>query len=147
MMRLLTVFCLGFLSAPLWSFKCYYTLVKDSCWTNYEVSVDVMDSAKQDKIFTITVPKGESWGRVEFSCTPAQSLMYFSRYSPVFWESEKGKVYPAIRSWSLPGTINPGDEAWTLNICFSADFSQIPLPPDAKGNCKCDMSAIPAPKP
>ncbi len=145
--RLFALFGILVFCQPIWSFTCYYTLVKDNCWTNYDVSVDVIDASNTNKVFSLTVPKGKSWGRVEFSCTAAQSLLYYSRYSPVFWQSEKGKTYPALRNWTLPGKINPGDLAWTIPVCFPADFSQVPLPPDAKGNCKCDFSSIPEPKP
>ncbi len=148
MMRsLLVLSSMILLNSPGWAFICYYTLAKDNCWTNYEVTVDVIDASNLNKVFSLTVPKGKSWGRAEFTCTEAQSLLYYARYSPIFWNSEKGKTYPALRNWTLPGKINPGDLAWTIPVCFPADFSQVPLPPDAKGNCKCDFSNIPEPKP
>ncbi len=138
---LILVFC-----NPVWSFNCYLTLAKDSCWTNYNVSVDVIDATTSKKITTIEVPSGTFWTRVVFSCTPAQKLNYTAQYSPVFWQSEAGKIHPALKSWSLPGAVNPGDSAWTIPLCFSADFSEVPLPPEAKGNCKCDFTQIPPPK-
>ena len=135
---------LGFVWASVsWSFPCYFTLVKDSCWTKYNVSVDVTDAVTEQKIFTITVPAGTSWARNTFECTPSQSLIYTAQFSPVFWASDKGKTFRATRNWSLPGTINPDDRAWTLPVCYPADFSQVPLPPTADNNCKCDFSAAP----
>ncbi|KTD47744.1 hypothetical protein [Legionella quateirensis] len=147
MMRLVVLSWIIFFSSPIWSFTCFYTLAKDNCWTNYDVTVDVIDATNLKKVFSLTVPKGKSWGRTEFTCTKAQSLLYYARYAPVFWQSEQGKTYPALRNWTLPGKINPGDLAWTIPVCFPADFSQVPLPPDAEGNCKCDFSTIPKPKP
>ena len=147
MRSLLVLSSMLLLNSSSWAFTCYYTLAKDSCWTNYEVTVDVIDASNLKKVFSLTVPKGKSWGRAEFTCTEAQSLLYYSRYSPVFWQSEQGKTYPALRNWTLPGKINPGDLAWTIPVCFPRDFSQVPLPPDAKGNCKCDFANIPEPKP
>ncbi|KTD30862.1 periplasmic protein [Legionella moravica] len=144
--RLLALSWLISFSSPLWSFTCYYTLAKDNCWTNYDVSVDVFDATSNTKLFTITVPKGKSWGRTEFVCTAGQRLLYYSRYAPVFWQSEVGKSYPALKSWTLPRTSNPEHVAWTIPVCFTADFSQVPLPPDAKGNCKCDFGSIPEPQ-
>ena len=128
---------------PGWSFPCYYTLAKDSCWTKYEVSVDIIDATKEKKIITVTVPAGKSWTRATFECTPAQSLIYIARFSPVFWESDKDKTFRGLRNWSLPGEINPGDRAWTIPVCYPADFAEVPLPPAAGGACKCDFESIP----
>jgi hypothetical protein len=134
----------GFIfSCPLWAFTCYYTLVKDSCWTKYNVTVDVIDAATEKVIISPTVPAGKSWVREKFSCSIAQSLMFRAQFSPVFWESDKGKTYAAKRNWPMPGAINPGDSAWDVQVCYPADFSQVPLPPDATNNCKCDFGSIP----
>lgn len=146
MKRLLIMFGLVLFNSPLWSFTCFYTLIKDSCWTNYDVSVDVIDASNLNKLFTVSVPKGKNWERVKFSCTAAQSLIYKAHYSPVFWENEKGKTYHSLRNWTLPGKINPGDLAWTIPVCYPKEFAQVPLPPDAKGSCKCDLKSIPEPK-
>ncbi|MCL9683419.1 hypothetical protein [Legionella maioricensis] len=134
-------------SGAVWSFPCYYTLVKDSCWTKYNVSVDVIDPATTKKLLTATVPAGKSWIRDTFDCHPAQSLVYIAQFSPVFWKSDEGKKYQGLRNWFLPGEINPGDTAWTITICYPKDFAQVPFPPEADGNCKCDLSAIPPVEP
>ena len=134
-------------AAPGWAFLCYYTLVKDCCWTKYNVSVDIINAGTLDKILTIDVPAGTSWVRKTFECTPAESLIYKAQFSPVFWASDQGKIYQGLRNWSLPGKINPGDTAWTIPVCFPADFAQVPLPPTADSNCKCDFSVIPEVKP
>ncbi|WP_045097416.1 hypothetical protein [Legionella fallonii] len=134
-------------SGPTWSFTCYYTLAKDSCWTQYNVSVDVIDPATTKKILTVTVPAGTPWVRKSFDCTPAESLIYIAQFSPVFWKNDEGKRYRALRDWSLPGAINPGDSAWNIPVCFPADFAEVPLPPKADGNCHCDFSVIPEIKP
>lgn len=131
--------------SPAWSFTCFYTLIKDSCWTNYDVSVEVTDAGNLSKLFTVDVPKGKSWTRVKFECSAAQSLLYVAKFSPIFWESDKDKTYPALRNWSLPGTVSPGDLAWTIPVCFPEDFSEVPAPPTGSGTCKCDKESIPAP--
>lgn len=133
-------------SSPVWSFECFLTLVKDSCWTNYTVSVDVVDASNLNTLFTVTAPAGQSWARQKFACTPEQTLQYIARFSPIFWHNDEGKTYPGLRNWTLPAKVNPGDLAWTIPICYPAEFSQVPFPPDAKGNCTCDFSSIPAPK-
>lgn len=144
--RSLTAFLMILFTTPGWSFSCFLTLVKDSCWTNYTVSMDVIDAATLKTLFTVTAPSGQSWARQEFTCTPKQVLLYVSRFSPVFWHNDEGKTYPGLRNWTLPSTVNPGERAWTIPVCFPAEFSQVPFPPDAKGNCACDFDSIPAPK-
>ncbi len=134
-------------SGPIWSFTCYYTLAKDSCWTQFNVSVDVINPAATGKIMTVTAPAGTPWVRESFDCTPAESLIYIARFSPVFWKNDEGKTFRSIRDWSLPGTINPGDSAWNIPVCFPADFAEVPLPPKADSNCHCDFSVIPEIKP
>lgn len=132
------------LSSSLWAnITCYYTLVKDSCWTKYDVSVDVMDAVSAKVLTTVTVPAGKSWMRQTFPCDAGQKLMYRAQFSPVFWESDKGKTYIAKNYWSLPNTINPGDSAWNVTVCYPNDFAQVPLPPDVSGNCSCNLDDIP----
>jgi hypothetical protein len=133
------------LISPTWaSITCYYTLVKDNCWAKYAISVEVTDAITAKVLTTVTVPTGKSWTRVTFPCeTNGQKLMYHARFSPSIWESEKGKVYPAKNYWSLPDQVNPGDSAWNVSVCYSADFSEVPLPPEATGTCKCDFSVVP----
>lgn len=130
-------------SSPWAAITCYYTLVKDNCWTKYDVSVDIMDAATNKILKTITVPNGKSWSRQTFPCDPGQKLIYRAQFSPVFWESDKGKTYMAKNYWSLPNSFNPGDSAWNVTVCYPNDFSLVPLPPDASGNCSCDFNGIP----
>jgi hypothetical protein len=131
------------LSNLTWAFKCYYTLAKDSCWTPYNVSVTVSDGSTATDLFTVTIPAGQQWVRKEFECSKTQALKYIATFTPIFWESGKGKTFPALRAWYLPGKINSGDSAWEIPVCYPKDFSNVPLPPDAKGNCACDFSPIP----
>lgn len=131
-------------SSPIWaSIACYYTLIKDNCWDKYNVFVDVMDAKSAKVLTTITVPIGKSWTRQTFPCEPGQKLIYRAYFSPIFWDSDKGKTYIAKNYWSLPSKINPGDSAWNVTVCFASDFSQVPLPPDAAGHCSCSFDGIP----
>lgn len=139
------VVLLGFLCInPLWAMTCYYTLAKDNCWTNYNVSVDVIDATTNKLLVNATIPAGQQWIRESFDCQPAQKLMYKAQFSPVFWQNDVGKTYAAKDYWTLPATINPGDSAWNLSVCYPAAFSLVPLPPDATSQCACDFGSIPA---
>jgi hypothetical protein len=138
------ILSISLLTSPTWgAVTCYYTLVKDNCWLKYTISVDVMEAASAKILTTVTVPAQKSWTRVTFPCEKGQKLMYHARFLPSIWESEKGKVYSAKNFWSLPNEINAGDSAWNVSVCYPADFSEVPIPPEATGNCKCDFSVIP----
>lgn len=144
---LVLVLSLG-LSSPLWAFTCYLTLAKASCWLKYNVTVDVVDANTSKKLASYSIPAGTPWQQQAFECDPAQKLMYYAQFNPVFWENDKGKTYSATRFWFLPGKINEGDKAWTIPVCFPENFAEVPFPPDATtGNCACDFSKVPVVKP
>lgn len=136
-----------FIAANSFAFPCYFTLAKDSCWTDYDVKVIVMDAVKNKELLTVNIPKGKSWVREKFTCQPEQKLFYHASFSPVFWQSEVGKTYMALRYWILPASISKDQSAWVISVCYPQDFSAVPFPPTATGNCKCDFSVIPEVKP
>ena len=129
------------------TFTCYYSLVKDSCWTNYDLQVEVVDAKSNQKVLQITIPKGKSWARQEFACEPAQSYAYTASYQPVFWQTEVGKTYKSLRYWTMPYEITNQTSAWNISVCFPRDFAGVPFPPEAKGNCECDFKSLPEIKP
>lgn len=135
---------LGFLmiAGQGFAFPCYFTLAKDNCWTDYEVNLTLSDADTNQVITTFTVAKGESWKRQPFSCQPGQRLTYQATFNPVFWQGDQGKIYPAQRFLSLPAAIGKDQSGWDIPICFPAAFSEVPFPPKAAGNCRCDFSAI-----
>ncbi|STX28651.1 periplasmic protein [Legionella beliardensis] len=131
-------------SSQLFAFQCYFTLVKDSCWTDYSVTVNVMDVANNSTAVTVTAPKGQSWARQGFTCQPGQEFLYKATFEPYIWSSEKGEVYTAINYWTLPKAPKPGESAWEIPVCYPQAFSAVPLPPQATNNCACDFSKVPA---
>ncbi|MBA2651630.1 MAG: hypothetical protein H0U73_05110 [Tatlockia sp.] len=142
-LKLTTSLFLAALSSEALAFQCYLTLVKDSCWMNYEVQINVINSVDNSILTTVTVPKGKPWVRQPFDCNPGTKLMYQATFSPVFWESEKGKSYWAMTYWTLPEKIGAKESAWDIPVCFATAFSAVPFPPDATGNCKCNFLDIP----
>ena len=144
----LIVMVLGWvLSMQLHAFPCFLTMVKDSCWANYSVTVDVLNAGTGKPITTIIIPQGKSWTRQQFSCEPKDVMSLKATFTPVFWENDATKIYPSKRDWSLPETIAKGDTAWSITMCYPADFSEVPLPPDANGHCICNTQEIPPVKP
>jgi hypothetical protein len=126
-----------------WSFDCYMTLVKDNCWTPYNVSVDVVDADSKKVLTTALIKAGDSWIQQEFDCKPGQKLIQVARFNPSFWKEEEGKSYSGHRYFLLPHTMKPEDSAWNIPVCYPSDFIAVPLPPHAQGHCRCDFSAIP----
>lgn len=143
MIKSLLLVFLTMVSSQLLAFPCYFTLAKDSCWTNYDVKVTVIDATTNQTLTTVEAPKGTSWARQTFECQPAEKLMYQASFQPVFWQSDIGKVYMALRYWFLPGSIGADQIAWEIPVCYPADFAAVPFPPDAAGNCHCDFKGIP----
>ncbi|MGQ3889381.1 hypothetical protein ACQUW5_10155 [Legionella sp. CNM-1927-20] len=131
-------------SSQLLAFQCYLTLVKDTCWTDYAVTVKVLDAQNNDvNLSTLTVPKGQSWGRQPFTCQPNQKLLYQATFEPYIWENQKNTVYNAISYWTLPSAAKPGESAWEIPVCYPKAFSEVPLPPQATNNCVCNFSQVP----
>lgn len=125
------------------AYTCFFNFVKDSCWTDYDVTVDVTNAATSKKLFSLSVPKGQSWARKQFSCDAAESFNYSASFSPVFWQSDEGKHFSGKRTWTLPQTMTKGDTAWVITVCFPEQFSEVPLPPTANSKCVCDIQSIP----
>jgi DNA-binding beta-propeller fold protein YncE len=144
LLKILMMYCI---SMHVYALPCYITMVKDSCWTEYNLTVDVIDASNDNVIATISVPKGESWARHEMTCQPEQVVNFRAKFSPVFWTSDTDKVFSTKKIWSFPDQINAGDGAWNMTICFADYFSGVPLPPEGSGQCVCDTKNIPPIKP
>ena len=129
------------------AFPCFLTMVKDSCWTDYNVTIVAADATTGKQITSVLIPQGQSWTRVQFNCQPKDSIEFVATFTPVFWENDKGKSYAGQRQWTLPEAIKAGDTAWNIPMCYPTQFSQVPLPPGADNNCKCNMEEIPLIKP
>ena len=142
-MRLLLGLISMFFLHICYAFTCYLTLLKEDCWKNYAVTVQVMDSIKNNNLLTITVPQGKMWTRLPFNCTAGQNLMYSAKFSPIFWQSEKNTQYMAKKFWVLPKVQPEKAAAWEIPVCFAQAFSGVPFPPDAVSTCKCDFTIIP----
>ncbi len=134
-------------SLQTWAFPCFVTLVKDSCWIDYNVTVTVMNAQTGKQVASLIAPQSQSWVRQSFTCQPGDSLTFSAIFTPVFWESDKGKVYPGQSNWQLPQEIKKTEAAWNINICYPSEFSEVPLPPEANGSCKCITDNIPPVQP
>jgi len=126
---------------------CYITMVKDSCWKDYNLTVSVKDAGSGDEITSILVAEGDAWGRQQFECNPGQTLALEAQFSPVFWSGEEDKKFPAQRYWKLPAEMENGITGWNVTVCYPKWFANVPVPPNATSNCKCDTDSIPPVEP
>lgn len=125
------------------AFNCFFTLVKNSCWENYDVNVDVVDADNGKRVLVGNVPKGKLWSRTKFTCQPGESFNYTAYFSPIIWAADKGKHYPGKSTWSLPPEIKKGDTAWNITVCYPEEFSEVPYPETNAVSCKCDNQHLP----
>ncbi len=139
------LFLIGyFFSLQLYAFPCFITLVKDDCWTNYDLTVDVKNASTGKVVVSIIVPQGQSWTRQSFACQPKDRLSLEAAFTPIIWASDAGVKYAAKHDRILPDAITAGDTAWNINICYSDEFNNVPVPPESNGHCKCSLENIPA---
>jgi hypothetical protein len=133
-------------SFSLMAFPCYLTLIKQTCWKDYALTVTMRDADKSMPITDIKIPTGELWTRVPFDCKPQESLSFVAQFTPVIWQGDENKTYLAKRNWFLPQTVQPDILAWNIDICFPGDFTAVPAP-NGSANCPCDKSIVTAIKP
>lgn len=129
------------------AFPCFLTMVKDRCWEKYTVTINVINTNKDESIMNMIIPQGQSWVRQPFDCEPAESITLHATFSPIFWEKDDGKVYSGVHDWRLPETIKKDETAWNITVCYPADFAAVPMPPEANTQCGCVRDNIPPVEP
>lgn len=145
---LLMLFLTFTMAVPAHAFQCYITAMKGDCWSDYEVTIEVLDSMTDQTVLDnpIQIKKGSNYQRVAFQCKPQQGLRFIASFSPAIWKSNEKKQYNAQRIWYLPSAIKKGITAWNLPICFASDFASVPIPPQANSLCGCEkvIQTVPA---
>lgn len=131
------------LASNIYAADCVLTIIKDNCWTNYDINIEFFDAENGQFVARANVPSNQNWGRVKFKCHSSQIFTAKARFSPDIWEGDSKKTYSSVRVWNLPEIAPAGDAAWAINMCYSKDFASIPEPLNAK-NCKCDPKSAPA---
>lgn len=124
--------------------ECYITIVKASCWKNYDLTVTVNNAETGMKLGEITVYEGRLWGREKFDCTPGITLSLEAGFSPEIWSGDNERVFKATRFWKLPKKpTNAEALGWNVTVCYPKWFSDVPTPPDASAKCECDLQEVP----
>ena len=131
-----------FLFSQAYAFPCFVTVMKDKCWANYNVTVDVKDVTHDKVMSTVVVPKGKSWERASFDCQAQQELGFYAQFSPPIWEKTRTQTYGAKRYRFLPAQIAATTKAWNVSVCYPADFAGVPSPAGDLSHCGCDASVV-----
>ena len=130
-------------SQALIAMPCFVTLVKDSCWLSYNVTIEVLQADTNKKISQFVIPQGTAWGRQSFDCKPGDTLKFSSSFYPVFWKNDENKVYLSQSNWQLPTSGGNKNQGVALQLCFSKDFIEVPFPPTGTSTCVCKTDDIP----
>lgn len=129
-------------SSQVWSLPCVITVVKSRCWSDYDVSVDILDSTYSTSLSKVNIAKGVGWQRTTFDCKPSQVLSANATFTPAIWKNQQGVVYQSVRFWKLPEQAPVAGSIWTINMCYPMHFKNVPAPVDTT-NCECSMDGIP----
>ena len=125
--------------------QCYITVISAPCWNEYDVSVDILNSANNSLISTVKIPKGAHYGRVNFECKPSQVFAAQATFEPAVWIKDAHKRYNASRFWKLPDNAPQQGAIWSIDICFPTQFGNVPNS-TSSDSCKCSLEDIPAVK-
>ena len=131
-------------SSKLWAVQCYFTVAKGGCWKDYNVDVVLVNTAKQENVQTIHIPKGQLYTRVNVECQSKDVFSAFAQFSPAVFEEEANNKYPGVRFWAMPLTAPKPGVVWEIDICYPLQFAKLPMPKTDNSDCKCDFSSIPA---
>jgi hypothetical protein len=107
---------------------CLVTLNKSKCWSNFSVTVKIIDTSKNNVLGTVTLEKGQSQTQQKIACTSNQTLEYSATFSPIMWREDKDKIYYSKQYIQIPEGEN-----WEIEINFPEAFSEIPDP--INGGC------------
>lgn len=124
-------------SSAVSAYDCYLTGILGPCWKNYVVTIKVLDNDTDKTLATITIPKGKLWAREKITCVPRQAFLYQASFTPKIWKDNPKNVYGAISIYHTPEKFQDNTTGFIVPICFPRDFSEVPLPPDAKSLCDC----------
>lgn len=125
------------LSAPA-ELVCQLQFAKANCWHNYQVNLSILDAVNLQEITALQLDSDELSVSSSFNCTSNQLITFTTDFSPAIWEDQQNRHYPAKTIWNVPSDLDSDNTTWEINLCFSDDFSGVPLPPSGNlVNCRC----------
>jgi hypothetical protein len=131
------------LSFQIHAVECYITLIKDQCWKDYQVHLNIIDMSTHTNQLEIDLPKGEMWTRKKFDCQPGQIFNKSASFSPAIWQGDEQKEFASSAKINLPPSAPKEGAIWSIDICFPEGFSKVPTPVKDVGHCGCDKTNIP----
>lgn len=117
---------------------CQLHVLKDSCFHNYDVTVEVYLQGAPARLFDIPIVRGQDEGLREFACEADEIYELKARFAPAFWQGDENRVYAQRNYMRLPSHFPANTRVWKLTTCFGRDFIGVPLPPEASSQCRCE---------
>lgn len=136
---------LGFLgiSGSSVAMNCYFTALKDSCWLNYDVTIQLISGENGATVTYLTIPKGKSWARTKISCSNGDGFSLSATFNPPIWEKDKGRVFKGNTILRVPDKLPQGYVSWDVRSTYPNNFARIPMPASTTGACRVDWSQVP----
>lgn len=129
--------CLLFPLSAAAEIVCELRVVKNTCWEDYEITVDVVEAEVDKPITQVVVPKNLQSKGEQFSCPKVDKITLHGKFDPPIWQDQKGVSYKAKQVWDVPRTFPEDTERWTITVCFPNDFIAVPIPPKIQLPCLC----------
>ena len=126
---------------PTATLPCKVMLIKNSCWKDYDVTINIIDFKSRQSLQTVELKKGDNYAEQAFECVPLVTYSATATFSPPIWEEDKGKAYGASQVWNAPPALAEGMQAWAISMCFPNDFTGVPAPLGEVSNCECTPPA------
>lgn len=121
--------------------KCEIQIIKNSCWLDREVVVQLIDSAHASVYETFKLPINKDSLVQSFNCSHLERFNFAARFSPPLWKNQEVRSYPSKNVWHAPQNLPENVEKWVISLCFSDDFAGVSLPMGAK-NCECRLPEL-----
>lgn len=127
-------------SMPVWSnnIQCHVQAVKNTCWQDRAVTLELHDIEDLKTKHTFEISKDTSGILQEFDCKNLKRFTFSAKFSPPIRPEDAKNKYVARKVWDVPTQLPPNTEKWVVKVCFSDDFSQVPVPMGAQ-NCRCEF--------
>lgn len=124
------------------NYPCVLKLAKSNCWKGYQVTVQPMDADTGESFGNpIVLEKDVFQVSAPIACKPRQNITFKATISPAVW-AESRTSFSSTKFWLTPKKLPRGATEWIATMCFSKDFSTVPMPLAAGANCACDFAPL-----
>lgn len=139
----LGISAMAFGSAHASGFPCYVQMVKTKCWSGYSATFQRFNAVTLQLVGKpFSIPAHQKMKVFQISCKPGENLSLQVKFSPPIWEDQADKIYKGTKIYGIPLSLPEGSSRWVIPVCFSNDFTGLPIPPDVTRLCKCRIPKL-----